>query len=110
MAEMTNPAWQGGACGVVSQLAGRVTPQDTQTITDAQYQLIAKVRKNKREEFRIALRQFAHFRGVELRLYQINGVGEFVETPRAVAMRIENLPQIIAGLQMAAAAAEDSSS
>jgi hypothetical protein len=104
ISDMQNPAGEGGACGIVSHQAGRNASQDTAASADAQYLLIAKIRKNAREEFRVAIRKFANFRGVELRLYQVNGCGEFVETPRAIAMRMQALPAIIDGLQMAAAA------
>jgi hypothetical protein len=99
---MQNPAGEGGACEVISHLAGRNAQQDTVGSADAQYLLIARVRKNGREEFRIALRQFAHFRGVELRVFQLNGEGSLVETPRAIALRFAALPQIIKALQLAA--------
>jgi hypothetical protein len=45
-----------------------------------------------------------HFRGVDLRVFSLNGKGDFVETPRAVAVRFPALPQIIKALQRAAEA------
>jgi hypothetical protein len=102
MAEMQSPAAGDGRARECSSRA-RDASQYTGATADTQYQLIARVRKNAREEFRVAIRKFANFRGVELRLYQANGRGEFVETTRAIAIRPQALPAIIAGLTEAGA-------
>jgi hypothetical protein len=92
-----------GVCEVHSDRADQDASQSTIADTDAQYQLIAKIRKNSREEFRVAIRDFTGFRGVELRVWQKNGQGTFVETPRAIAVRHDVLPAIIDALQAALA-------
>jgi hypothetical protein len=103
MAEMQSPAAGDGRASEGSSLA-RDASQDTIADADPQYELIARVRKNNREEFRIGIRKFTHFRGVDLRVFSLNGKGDFVETPRAVAVRFPALPQIIKALQRAAEA------
>jgi hypothetical protein len=102
MAEMQSPAAGDGRARECSSQAQDAS-QYTGAAADTQYQLVAKIRKNAREEFRVAIRKFTNFRGVELRLYQVNGRGEFIETPRAIAMRLQALPAIIAGLTEAGA-------
>lgn len=64
-------------------------------------QLIAVIRKNNREEFRIRVREFENFRGVDLRVFAQNGEGQMRETPRGVAIRFSALPAIIEALQKA---------
>ena len=96
-----NPAAANGrVCEVTSH--GWDDSQHTRTRTDVQYQLIGRVRKNAREEFRVAIRQFKNFRGVDLRVFQLNGEGDFIETPRAIAMRPDAIPQIVDALRLAA--------
>ena len=96
-----NPAAANGrVCEVTSH--GWDDSQHTRNRTDVQYQLIGRVRKNAREEFRIAIRQFKNFRGVDLRVFQLNGEGDFIETPRAIAMRPDAIPQIVDALRLAA--------
>jgi hypothetical protein len=85
------PASAGGC--EASHRADRDASQDT---------TIAKIRKSTREEFRVAIRRFTNFRGVELRVFQKNGHGDYVQTPRAIAMRLDVLPAIIDALQRAA--------
>jgi hypothetical protein len=96
-----NPAAANGrVCEVISH--GWDDSHHTRTRTDVQYQLIGRVRKNAREEFRVAIRQFKNFRGVDLRVFQLNGEGDFIETPRAIAMRPDAIPQIVDALRLAA--------
>lgn len=91
----------GEACDDNSHRAGRDTSKDTNASGDTQYRLIAKVRKSSREEFRIAHRRFTNFRGVELRVFRRNGKGTFVETQRAIALRLSALPDLIDALRLA---------
>jgi hypothetical protein len=93
----------GEACDDNSHRAGRNTSQNTGASDEAQYQLIATVSKNSREEFRVAHRRFKNFRGVELRVFKRNGEGTFVKTNRAVALRLTALPDIIDALRLALA-------
>jgi hypothetical protein len=98
-------AANGRACEVTSR--DWDDSHHTRTRTDVQSQLIGRVRKNAREEFRIAIRQFKNFRGVDLRVFQLNGEGDFIETPRAIAMRLDAIPQIVDALQRAALVADE---
>jgi hypothetical protein len=100
-----NPAAANGRVCEVTSL-GWDDSQHTRTRAEAQYQLIGRVRKNAREEFRIAIRQFKNFRGVDLRVFALNGEGDFIETPRAIAMRLDAIPQIVDALLLAARMAE----
>jgi hypothetical protein len=97
-------AANGRACEVTSH--GWDASHHTSNRTDVQYQLIARVRKNSREEFRIAIRQFKNFRGVDLRVFQLNGKGDYVESTRAIAMRLDAIPKIVDALLLAARVAE----
>jgi hypothetical protein len=100
---MQNPAAANGRVCEGASLAGD-TSQLTIADDSSQYRLISRVRKNKREELRIAIREFTHFRGIDIRVFQLNAKGEFVETPRAVVVRFPVLPEIIEALQLAAKA------
>jgi hypothetical protein len=97
-------AANGEACDDRSHLTGRDALHDTSADKNNQYELLARVRKNQREEFRVAIRQFNHFRGVEIRLFKLNGQGAFIDTGRALAMRFTTLPEIVAALQLASEA------
>jgi hypothetical protein len=101
-----NPAAANGrVCEVTSH--GWDDSQHTRNRTDVQYQLIGRVRKNAREEFRIAIRQFKNFRGIDIRVFRLNGEGDFIETSRAIAMRLDAIPQIVDALQRAALVADE---
>jgi hypothetical protein len=64
-------------------------------------QCLARIPKSKREEFRVYVRKFTNFVGAELRVYQLDGTGNWKETKRGVAMRPKALQGIIEGLQLA---------
>jgi hypothetical protein len=94
------PAANGAACER-TDLARPVAQQDTFAATDIQYQLVATVRKSNREEFRVAIRQFTNYRGVELRVFTRDGRGLLVQSPRGVAMRLTALRAVIEALEQA---------
>jgi len=55
--------------------------------------LVASVRKNSREEIRIALREYRGHRFIDMRLYAANASGELVATARGFGVRGDNFQQ-----------------
>jgi hypothetical protein len=101
MADMQSPAAGDGRARECSSQAPRDGSQLTIAGDNSQYELLARVRKNAREEFRVARRRFKNFHGVELRVFKLNGEGSFIETSRSVALRLSALPDIIKALTAA---------
>lgn len=66
---------------------------------------IATVRKNAREQFLVAIREFRGRRMIDLRVYADNGQ-DLVPTPKGVAVKPESLGEIIAALIEAQARAQ----
>jgi hypothetical protein len=99
----------GEACDFIPHQAGRDKSQNTIARADEQNHLIAKIKKSAREEYRVTIREFTNYRGVDLRLYRVNGKGDFVETTRAIAIRPESLSFIADALHLAATMVGDAS-
>jgi hypothetical protein len=59
---------------------------------------IATIAKNKRDQFRVALRTFHGNRGVDVRVYVPNGDGEQVPTAKGIAIKPSLIQPIIDAL------------
>jgi hypothetical protein len=62
---------------------------------------IATVRKNSREHFRIAIREFRGVRTVDLRVYALDTRGNPIATPKGIAVRPDLLDELIGALEAA---------
>lgn len=65
---------------------------------DSDARLIATIRKNGRQEFRVQLRTFKRHRGLDLRVFESNGIG-MDKTPQGLSMKAEMIRPIINALQ-----------
>ena len=64
---------------------------------------IATIRKNTREEFRVAIATYHGSRFVDVRTY-VDGKGDDrVPTPKGIAIRLDALPALMEALEAAAA-------
>ncbi|HEV2575118.1 MAG TPA: transcriptional coactivator p15/PC4 family protein [Beijerinckiaceae bacterium] len=99
-----NPAAGGAAHGVRNSQSGRVgKSEDRGTIDFEQDVIVAEIRKNSRETFRVQVRSFKGNRFVDLRVYTLNGTGDFVPTGKGIAIKADAVGEILVGLRKAGA-------
>lgn len=60
---------------------------------------IATIRKNSREEVRVAIATYHGTRFADVRVYAENKAGERVPTPKGVALRLDSLEALIEALE-----------
>ena len=103
MAKMQIPATGfGGGDREVDQAGERVDRENSPSILDLQYQLVAAVKKNARSRYEVGVRHYSDGAvRIVLRIRDQNGSGGWREAGPCVALAPDKLPEIIAGLMQA---------
>jgi hypothetical protein len=94
-------AANGEVCDLIPHLAGRDRSQDTIASVDAQHQLIATIRKNAREEFRVSVRNFGGVPKVDITVWQRDPKGTWRPTPRNLVIGANAIVEVSQSLAQA---------
>jgi hypothetical protein len=94
--DMKNPA--AGTTGFRDKdLVGRINREHSQAAD--QNQLVARVRKSAREEYRISVRRFADgTRKCDIRVWELDPKGAWRPTPRNIVISAGAIPALVHGL------------
>ncbi len=75
-----------------------VSSRNSAKLAPQQYQLIARVPKSIREEFRIGIRDYSGTAKIEIRIFERDGLGMWQPTPKRVIVGRGPIAAVIAAL------------